>query len=66
MVESDLLADAFHVFDPTGKGYVFTAEFPALIARLGQRVTPHEVDQMVHAMDREGTGKIHYQVAALL
>jgi hypothetical protein len=60
-VETDLMADAFHVFDPEGKGYVHTAEFPALIARLGQRVTAHEIDQMVQAMDREGTGKIHYQ-----
>ena len=43
------------------QGYVHRAEFPALIARLGQRVTAHEMEQMVQAMDREGTGKIHYQ-----
>ena len=25
------------------------------------QVTAHEIDQMVQAMDRAGTGKIHYQ-----
>jgi len=61
LVESDLLADAFAAFDPEGKGFVLTAELPALIAKLGQQVTPHEVHQMIRAMDVEGTGKIHYQ-----
>ena len=29
------------------------------------QVTAHEIDQMVQAMDRAGTGKIHYQVLGL-
>jgi Ca2+-binding EF-hand superfamily protein len=37
---------------------VHTAEFPALIARLGQQVTPHEVQQMIDAMDPQKDGKI--------
>jgi len=59
--ESALFADAFHVFDPQGKGFVLASDLEGVIARLGQRVTPDELAQMISALDGGKTGKIHYQ-----
>ena len=57
----DLLADAFKVFDPEGKGYVHADDLAGVIQRLGQPMTPAELTQMVSAMDEGNSGKIHYQ-----
>ena len=57
----ELLADAFQVFDPEGKGYVAATDLAGVIQRLGQQMTPAEVSHMVSAMDEGGSGKIYYQ-----
>jgi len=59
--DMELLADAFKVFDPEGKGYVLASDLEGVIRRLGQQVTADEVTHMIAAMDARGSGKIHYK-----
>ena len=62
MEERELLADAFQLFDPEGKGYIDAKDLGGVIRRLGQQLTPDELAQMLEAMDGRRSGKIHYQV----
>ena len=64
----ELLADAFKEFDPEGKGYVLEQDLAGIIRRLGQQVTPDELQQMIGALSTDGgagggraQGRIHYQ-----
>jgi len=59
--ERELLADAFQVFDPEGKGYIDAADLGGVIRRLGQQLTPDELSQMLEALHGGRSGKIHYQ-----
>ena len=52
----ELLEDAFKEFDPEGKGYVLETDLAGIIKRLGQQVTPDELQQMISALEG-GSGR---------
>ena len=58
--EEELL-DAFRIFDKEKRGFILVSELRHVMTNLGERLPEEEVDEMIQAMDEDGTGQIRYQ-----
>lgn len=54
------LRSAFRYYDKGHTGFVSTAQFCEMLATMGDRSNPEEVNEMMLFADPDGTGKIEY------
>lgn len=64
-LEKEIL-DAFSVFDKGGNGSISYQELKQLMAKLGERLTDDELDEMMREADLSGNGRISFQEFRLL
>lgn len=55
------IKEAFKVFDKDGNGYISAAELRHVMTNLGEKLTDHEVDEMIREADVDGDGQINYE-----
>ena len=55
------IREAFKVFDKDGNGYISAAELRHVMTNLGEKLTDHEVDEMIREADVDGDGQINYE-----
>ena len=56
--ESEILHEAFQIFDRDGNGQVTATELQHVMDSLGSRLNASELDEMMREGDRDGTGQI--------
>ena len=56
----DEMREAFRVFDQDGNGYISAAELQSVMASLGEKLTPQQVQDMISECDTNGDGQIDY------
>ncbi|KAG8789356.1 hypothetical protein FS842_009925 [Serendipita sp. 407] len=54
------IRQAFKVFDKNGDGYVTTEELALVMSNLGEKLSSHELSEMMREADDNGDGKIDY------
>lgn len=54
------LKSAFRHYDKLGTGYVTAAQFCEMLATMGEKSSPEEVNELLMFADPEGTGRIEY------
>lgn len=52
--------EAFKVFDKEGNGFISVAELRHVMTNIGEKLTDHEVDQMIREADINKDGQINY------
>ncbi|XP_033736493.1 neo-calmodulin-like [Pecten maximus] len=52
------IREAFHVFDREGNGYITRKDIKVLLARLGDEMSPDDIDDMIAEADNDGNGKV--------
>mmetsp|Transcript_1846 Transcript_1846/g.2841 ORF Transcript_1846/g.2841 Transcript_1846/m.2841 type:complete len:149 (+) Transcript_1846:120-566(+) len=57
--ESDLKM-AWKVFDKDNKGFISIAELRHVLANIGEKLSPEELDDLTKEADPESTGKVSY------
>ncbi|KAI9491724.1 calmodulin [Zychaea mexicana] len=55
------LREAFSVFDRDGNGYITLPELRQVMTSFGERLTAHELDEMIRDADIDGDGMINYE-----
>lgn len=55
------LKEAFKVFDKDQNGYISAAELGHVMANLGEKLTPEEIDEMIKEADTDGDGQVNYE-----
>ena len=54
------LRGAWKVFDKDSAGTISTAELRHVLASIGEKLSPEELDEMTKEADPEGRGRIEY------
>lgn len=54
------LRSAFRVYDKQGTGFVTTAQLCEMLATMGEKSSPEEVNEFIGFADAEGTGRVDY------
>lgn len=57
----DEILEAFKVFDKDGNGFISAAELKHIMAKLGEKYTDEEIDEMIRETDIDGDGQINYE-----
>jgi calmodulin len=57
----DEIRQAFKVFDKDGDGFITLEELGFVMANLGEKLSPTELEEMVKEADTDGDGKINYK-----
>ncbi|KAG8934979.1 putative calmodulin-3 [Tulasnella sp. 418] len=52
---------AFKVFDKDGNGLISAEELKTVMAKLGEKLTPEEIDAMIKEGDLDDDGQINYE-----
>ena len=58
--DSDIIKEAFKVFDRDGNGFISSAELRHVVTSLGEKLTDEEVDELITEVDVDGDGQINY------
>ncbi|PIO64098.1 EF hand [Teladorsagia circumcincta] len=59
--DSDMIREAFRVFDKDGNGVITANEFKFFMIHMGMQFSEEEVDEMMHEVDCDGNGEIDYE-----
>ena len=59
--EMEEMRQAFRVFDIDGNGLIDENELKITMFNLGEKLSDHDVKQMIKLADRNGDGKIDYE-----
>ncbi|XP_019636398.1 PREDICTED: calmodulin-A-like [Branchiostoma belcheri] len=57
---SDVISEAFMLFDTNGDGYLGAEELRHVMTCLGEQLTDEDVENMVRLADMDGDGKINF------
>merc|ERR1719347_2550162 len=57
----DDIREAFKVFDGDGNGYINRYELSIVMANIGEKLTPGEIQAMIDEADIDGDGQINYE-----
>ncbi|PAA93996.1 hypothetical protein BOX15_Mlig000899g2 [Macrostomum lignano] len=52
--------EAFCMYDHDGSGTIDTSELAIIMTSLGQNITEHELERLVHEVDADGSGTIDF------
>ncbi|GLJ54714.1 hypothetical protein SUGI_1175330 [Cryptomeria japonica] len=55
------LKEAFKVFDKDQNGFISAAELGHVMANLGEKLTPQEIEEMIKEADTDGDGQVNYE-----
>ena len=55
------ILEKFRVFDRDGNGTISSAELKHVMAKLGEKLSDEEVDEMMRAADINGDGQVDYE-----
>lgn len=53
--------EAFKVFDGDGNGYINRQELSVVMANIGEKLSPDEIQAMIDEADVDGDGQINYE-----
>lgn len=56
----DVILASFKIFDNQGKGKIAATELCAIVKNMGEPFTDEEAEQMMAAMDIDGSGEVDY------
>eukprot|EP00933_Yihiella_yeosuensis_P013175 TRINITY_DN12332_c4_g1_i1.p1 TRINITY_DN12332_c4_g1~~TRINITY_DN12332_c4_g1_i1.p1 ORF type:complete len:149 (+),score=40.56 TRINITY_DN12332_c4_g1_i1:90-536(+) len=59
-IEEELI-EAFKVFDHDGDGYITSGELMQAMSNMGERLSPHEVEEMIREADMDSDGMMSYE-----
>ena len=59
--EIETMQEQFNAYDADGSGEIDKSELGQLLRRLGERVKPHELDNLIAKIDDDGSGEISFQ-----
>lgn len=59
--DSEMIREAFRVFDRDGNGYITAEEFRYFMTHMGEQFTDAEVDEIMIEVDIDGDGQINYE-----
>lgn len=57
----DEVREAFKVFDGDGNGYINRNELSVVMANIGEKLDPAEIQAMIDEADVDGDGQINYE-----
>ena len=60
--DSEMIREAFRVFDKDGNGVITAQEFRYFMVHMGMQFSEEEVDEMINEVDIDGDGEIDYEV----
>jgi calmodulin len=55
------LKDAWKVFDKEGQGFILTTELRHVLTKIGETLSPEEMDELIKEADPDQDGKILYE-----
>ena len=55
------IKETFRLFDKNGDGFISAWELRLVMANLGERLTDHEIEEMLREADVDGDGVINYE-----
>ena len=56
--DSEMIREAFRVFDRDGNGYITADEFRYFMTHMGEQFTDEEVDEIMIEVDIDGDGQV--------
>ncbi|EJW82212.1 calmodulin [Wuchereria bancrofti] len=59
--DSEMIREAFRVFDKDGNGVITAQEFRYFMVHMGMQFSEDEVDEMIREVDVDGDGDIDYE-----
>ena len=59
--EKDEMLEAFKTFDRDGNGFINKAELRYVMVNIGEKLTDHEVEDMMKEADMDGDGQLNYE-----
>uniref|UniRef100_A0A914PJD0 EF-hand domain-containing protein n=1 Tax=Panagrolaimus davidi TaxID=227884 RepID=A0A914PJD0_9BILA len=59
--DSEMIREAFRVFDKDGNGVITAQEFRYFMVHMGMQFSEDEVDEMINEVDIDGDGSIDYE-----
>ena len=64
--DSEMIREAFRVFDRDGNGYITADEFRYFMTHMGEQFSDQEVDEIIAEVDIDGDGQVGEFVILLL
>ncbi|KAK6746968.1 hypothetical protein RB195_000301 [Necator americanus] len=59
--DSEMIREAFRVFDKDGNGVITANEFKYFMVHMGMQFSEEEVEEMMQEVDCDGNGEIDYE-----
>ncbi|VDL67872.1 unnamed protein product [Nippostrongylus brasiliensis] len=56
--DSEMIREAFRVFDRDGNGYITAEEFRYFMTHMGEQFSDQEVDEIIAEVDIDGDGQV--------
>ena len=56
----DEIRDAFRVFDREGNGFISVIDLKDVLGKIGEKLSPDEVEELIGEADIDGDGNIYY------
>uniref|UniRef100_A0A0K0CZI4 Calmodulin n=1 Tax=Angiostrongylus cantonensis TaxID=6313 RepID=A0A0K0CZI4_ANGCA len=57
--DSEMIREAFRVFDRDGNGYITAEEFRYFMTHMGEQFSDQEVDEIIAEVDIDGDGQVY-------
>lgn len=57
--DSEMIREAFRVFDRDGNGYITAEEFRYFMTHMGEQFSDEEVDEIINEVDIDGDGQVY-------
>lgn len=58
--DSEMIREAFRVFDRDGNGYITAEEFRYFMTHMGEQFSDQEVDEIMDEVDIDGDGQVRF------
>lgn len=58
--DSEMIREAFRVFDRDGNGFITAEEFRYFMTHMGEQFSDEEVDEMIAEVDIDGDGQVGF------